>query len=289
MQITRRIRHFRENYTPQEYPIIKGEIYEFYCYEKIVNKYQNFRFIRLVENKNINDGFYITSAGALCYRSDSIDLGEFDIIGFDSKENVHWYEITRQKDNLSFVEDKLCRKKELMSKLFGEYHLYLIIPEEKEKLNGLANILYIPEPDYAPLIKKEYTFNFRSNNFIDLQFLNQKVKKFNYVEELIKLSRDFFKNNKSSYKSFLFERLYDMDNILNSTFSYYNVEKHFFGTISYRKKKVFKDDEYVPKLKATYKEITQIRKIKLAEESPKKKKKKSILKSEKNNKSTKTT
>ena len=115
MKATKRIRHFHDSLTPKEKSIIEGEIYECYCYEKIVNKYQDFKFIRLEENKSKKDGFYISAAGSLCYQSSLIDLGEFDIIGFDLKGNVHWYEITKQKVNLAFVEDKLKRKKELMS------------------------------------------------------------------------------------------------------------------------------------------------------------------------------
>lgn len=142
MKATKRIRHFHDSLTPKEKSIIEGEIYECYCYEKIVNKYQDFKFIRLEENKSKKDGFYISAAGSLCYQSSLIDLGEFDIIGFDLKGNVHWYEITKQKVNLAFVEDKLKRKKELMSKLFGKYNLYLVIPEEKFNYQGLQ-ISYI--------------------------------------------------------------------------------------------------------------------------------------------------
>ena len=129
MKVNKRLRHFKNSPTPKEQLAIEGELYECFCYEKIVNKYQNIKFVRLNENRHKRDGFYISSAGSLCYQSNSIDLGEFDIIGFDSKGNIHWYEITRQKTNLSVVEDKLKRKKELMKILFGQYYLYLILPK----------------------------------------------------------------------------------------------------------------------------------------------------------------
>ena len=266
MKATKRIRHFHDSLTPKEKSIIEGEIYECYCYEKIVNKYQDFKFIRLEENKSKKDGFYISAAGSLCYQSSLIDLGEFDIIGFDSKGNVHWYEITKQKVNLAFVEDKLKRKKELMSKLFGKYNLYLVIPEEKIQLSGLANILYIPEPDYTNLIKQEYIFNFKSNNFIDLDYLNKKIHKYDYLKELMHRSKIFFQNKNSNYNSFLFERLYDLDNMHKDSFSYYNVEKKCFGIIEIKDGKIFKDGKQVKGIKAAHKEITQIRNIKILEQ-----------------------
>ncbi len=266
MKENKRLSHFHEVLKPKEIPIIEGEIYECYCYENIVNKYQKINFIPRIENKSKKNGFYISSAGTLCYQSCSIDLGEFDIIGFDSKDNVHWYEITRQQDNFSIIKDKIKRKKELMSLLFGKYNFYLILPEKKESLSGLGNMIYIPEPEYKTLIKQNYTFNFKSNNFIDLNYLNNKTKQYNYIKDLIQRSKNFFKNKNIKYTSFLFERLYDLDNILNDSFSYFNVEKECFGIIEIKNKKIFKDGKRMTGIKASYKEITQIRNIKLLEQ-----------------------
>ena len=237
MQIEKTLRHFHTSLDFKQLSSLKGEIYECYCYEKIVNKYSNICFIKLKENKNANkDGFYISSAGTLCYRAYSIDLGEFDIIGFDSKGNVHWYEITKQKTNLTFVADKLLRKKELMKKLFGCYNFYLVLPEENIKLSKLANVLYIPEPDYTNLIKPSYSLNFRNDNFINLEFLNNKIKKYDYIKDLVYYSNQFFKNKQTNYNSFLYERLYDIENILNDSFSYYNLEKNVM--VLFKSKKV---------------------------------------------------
>lgn len=153
-----------------------------------------------------------------------------------------------------------------MSKLFGKYNLYLVIPEEKIQLSGLANILYIPEPDYTNLIKQEYIFNFKSNNFIDLDYLNKKIHKYDYLKDLMHRSRIFFQNKNSNYNSFLFERLYDLDNMHKDSFSYYNVEKKCFGIIEIKDGKIFKDGKQVKGIKAAHKEITQIRNIKILEQ-----------------------
>ena len=40
---------------------------------------------------------------------------------------------------------------------------------------------------------------------------------------MIDYSNQFFKNKQTNYNSFLYERLYDIENILNDSFSYYNL------------------------------------------------------------------
>ena len=47
----------------------------------------------------------------------------------------------------------------------------------------------------------------------------------------MKCSKNFFNNKDQKYESYLFERLYDLDNILNNSFSYFNVEEQRFGII----------------------------------------------------------
>lgn len=274
MKVIKKLSHYHTHPTPSELSILKGEIYECYCYEIIVNKYKKNKFIKLDENKKNKNGFYITSNNSLCYQSCSIDLGEFDIIGFDSDGNVHWYEITKQKTNFSFVRDKLNRKKELMKILFGKYNLYLVTPEERKELQGLASTLIIPEPDYAELLKKDYVYNFKYDNFVSLDYLNSKIQKYNYIEDLMKHSYNFFSNKNTIYKSNLFERLYDLDNILNETFQYYNVEKNCFGTINTSKGKIIKDGKRVTGMKAAYKEISQIRRLEQSKHNKHKNKKK---------------
>lgn len=262
MKQTRILSHYHKELPPHLLSNLQGEIYECYCYEIIVNKYKKIKFINLDEDKKNKDGFYITSNNSLCYQSCSIDLGEFDIIGLDSDGNVHWYEITKQRCNFSSVIDKLKRKKELMKILFGKYNLYLITPEKRNELQGLAGTLIIPEPDYSNLIKKEYVYNFKYDNFVNLEYLNSRVAKYNYIEDLMKHSHNFFSNKNTIYKSDLFERLYDLNNILNDTFQYYNVEKNCFGTIKTSNGKIIKDGKRVNVRKAAYKEITQIRRMK---------------------------
>ena len=65
-----------------------------------------------------------------------------------------------------------------------------------------------------------------------------------------------------NYNSFLYERLYDVETVLNDSFSYYNLEKKCYGIIKIKKGKIFKDDERVKGIKAAHKEIIEIRRLK---------------------------
>lgn len=61
--------------------------------------------------------------------------------------------------------------------------------------------------------------------------------------------------------------MYDLDNILNDSFSYFNIEEQRFGIIKIKNGNVYKDDKIKEKRTATYKEITMIRKIKQLEQT----------------------
>lgn len=243
------------------FSIVDGEIYEYYCYEKIINEHQDITFIKLEENKKNKNGFWISSDRNLYYQSDGIDLGEFDIVGFDKNGILNWWEITKQKTNFKFVIDKIERKKELMSKLFDKFNFYLIVPEANEHLHKYKEkIEIIEEPDYTKLRKPEYNFVFENDNFCELCFLTEKAKKYNFIEELIKLSREHFKSADTRFKSNLFERLYDINNIMKGNFQFYDVEKQKLGRIIIKGISVLKNGKEVKSYKATYKEIIQIRK-----------------------------
>ncbi len=51
MQIEKTLRHFHTSLDSKQLSSLKGEIYECYCYEQIVNKYSNINFIKLEEIK----------------------------------------------------------------------------------------------------------------------------------------------------------------------------------------------------------------------------------------------
>ena len=102
----KRYNAIREN-EKSGFSVVDGEIYECYCYEKIVNEHPEFFFVKLEKNKENKNGFWISSDNNLYYQSDEIDLGEFDILGFDKEGILNWWEITRQNTNFNIVIDKI--------------------------------------------------------------------------------------------------------------------------------------------------------------------------------------
>ena len=263
-QIRKTIKISRYNYIEKEgnnnFGIVDGEIYECFCYEKIVNEHSEILFVNLTENKNDRNGFWISSDNSLYYQSDGIDLGEFDLIGFDKNGVLNWWEITRQKTNYKIVIDKLERKRELLSKLFDKYNFYLVLPEDNKNFQKYKDsFVIIEEPDYVPLRKPEYDLIFNNNNFCELSFLNQKAKKYNYIDDLINVSRKEYKGSDTKFNSYLFERLYDLDNIRSKIFSYYDVEKKKLGKIKVAANSIFKDGKRMENRKATSKEVREIR------------------------------
>ena len=75
--------------------------------------------------------------------------------------------------------------------------------------------MIISEPNYKLLRKPEYTFKFKSDNFCSLSFLNQKAKEYSFIDDLINLSKNYYKGTETKFESHLFERLYDIQNIRN--------------------------------------------------------------------------
>lgn len=260
--ITRiKLNHYAQNLDKVGIDILDGEIYECYCLEYIINNFPEIKFVEMNENKT-KDGFYISSSNNLVYRSNDIDLGEFDLLGFDKKKYLHWFEITKQKTNLRAVKDKILRKKELMDKLFDNYDFTIVVPENNEMLSKLGTTMIIKEPNYCNFRKSNYEFQFLSNNFVTLRFLRERTKEYCYINELIEKSISFYKIKNNSFDSHLFERLYEIQNINHKEFGYFNVEKKRYDKIYERQGEFFKKNEKIEHHKATYKEIIQIRKMK---------------------------
>ena len=228
MNTIKKLNHYAPNLDNVGIHILNGEIYECFCLEYIINKFTKIKFVQMVENKADKNGFWVSSDNNLYYQSNGIDLGEFDLLGFDKNNNLHWFEITKQRTNLNIVKDKILRKKELMNKLFNGYDFTIVVPETNEVFSSLGRTMIINEPNYCDFYKQNYDFKFFANNFVDLNFLRSRTKKYSYITDLIDKSLFFYKNKNKVFKSNLFERLYDIQNINQKEFEYFNVEKQCF-------------------------------------------------------------
>lgn len=240
MNTIKKLNHYAPNLDNVGIHILNGEIYECFCLEYIINKFTKIKFVQMVENKADKNGFWVSSDNNLYYQSNGIDLGEFDLLGFDKNNNLHWFEITKQRTNLNIVKDKILRKKELMNKLFNGYDFTMVVPETNEVFSSLGRTMIIHEPNYCDFYKQNYDFKFLANNFVDLNFLRSRTKKYSYITDLIDKSLFFYKNKNKVFKSNLFERLYDIQNINQKEFEYFNVEKQCFGRIIEKEKDFLK-------------------------------------------------
>ncbi|MBR1537172.1 MAG: hypothetical protein IJ630_09555 [Treponema sp.] len=243
---------------------LKGEIYEYYCYDKILRKYNNISIIRAkdtdkTENKSDLNGFYYNDVGQIIYKSSNIDLGEFDVLGLNGN-NIFWWEITLNNSTTKNVKKRIERKKELFQKIFpnNKLCLHLILPEKYEAYNSYSTVL-IPEPNYELFFKPTYTFENDLNKCINLSELVKFSVPYNHIQNIISTSEKYFRYDKTQYNSTLLERLYDIKNINKNSFFYYDLENHKLGNIELNNESIKKDGKAIEKKKATYKEIIGIR------------------------------
>lgn len=242
---------------------VRGEIYELYCYDKIIEKYPDITFF-LKANKNkkayLNStGFNYVEPCRVVYSSNRIDLGEFDILGF--KGNVmYWWEATLNKDHYPIYK-KIAKKQELMQRLFPNFEIKLSIirPFLDEELKNY-HIEVIPEPDYQSFHSSKYVFKSDMSKCLDLSYLDEMVSNYDYISEVIEKSKTYFNLEKINFNSILIERLYDIENICQPEFTYYDVIKKRYGKIQIIDNFPYKNGERIKKIKSTYKEINKIRK-----------------------------
>lgn len=241
---------------------LNGEIYELYCYDQIVQKYSDVKIVSRAFNRKLLTpiDFHYEFPSKIVYTSNNIDLGEFDILGL--KDNtLYWWEITSgSASNAYKTKKKLKKKEELLSKLFPqlEIKLSLVLPESIKEFEQF-NIEIIKKPNFEEYYFPTFTFNANLDNCLDVSILSELAKGYDYIDDVIKQSTLFFNANEIKFKSYLIERLYDLEHITESAFSYYDVEKNRFGKIEIIDDSIIKDGKIVKAIKATYQEIKLLR------------------------------
>lgn len=255
---------YNKHKTEPTITLLKGEIYETYCYDKLIETYPDIRFIYSHQNPTkklkVTDGFYHSKNGRLIYRSNGIDLGEFDILGIKGHD-IFWWEVTRsQINNIQSKRRELQKKSELLKMLFPKRKINskLILPYQIE--DDKNDIEIISEPNYDKLLNPIYYFNSSLSSCISIKELSRKIENYDYINDIIDKSYLHFKNEHTNFKSDLLERLYDLDNIFQNTFNCYDIQKKRLLSIEDRDGNFHKNGEYIKKRKATYLEIKEIRK-----------------------------
>lgn len=244
--------------------ILNSHIYEYYCYDKIISDNPDIHIIlsKTQKSKLIN-GFVYRNNGSIYYTQHDIDLAEFDILGLDDQGTLYWWEVTTAKTNEPKVKKKLNKKIELVYKLFDKVNFSLIVPEEIDFLNTYPKTI-IPPPVYEDYYKDYYELSSDVGNCWPLKKLIDLAKPYDYIAEVIGVSKKFFSHKISEYNSHLIEHLYDIEHINENRFQYFDVRKQTLKEILIENHKMYKVEggkkELVDQKKATSIEIRLIRK-----------------------------
>lgn len=236
----------------------KGEIYEYYAYSQILEKTN--RNINIVEGKTTKKGsfgnFKYDIFGQIRYFSDNVDMGEFDILGFD-ETTIYYWEITMMKNNHTPKKKKIQAKKELLEKIFPtmKIKVIMVLPEKSDKYNMYEQFI-VKLPDFSMFIQKDfYEYNEPNRTLATLKQLSSLSTPYHYYDELYALSKKYFHNIKELPKQNLIERLYDTNSFYSEEIRCYHIERKKFQTIRFKGRKMYKDNKKVESLKKTFLEV----------------------------------
>lgn len=244
--------------------ILNAHIYEYYCYDTIIRENPNVHIILAKTQKSQSkNGFIYKNNGSIYYSQHEIDLAEFDILGLDDNGKLYWWEATVGNSNELKILQKLRKKTELVGKLFDDVNFTVIVPEEREFLHDYTTMV-IPPPNYEDFYKDYFELTSDMSNCWPIDELNRAAKHYDYIGEIISLSKKFFANEITEYKSKLIERLYNLDDFGKNEINYYNVRRKLYGKIITKGSKKYKvegdETKLIEKRKATNFELRLIAK-----------------------------
>ena len=243
---------------------LEGEIYELYCYNYLLNNTsKNIHLIqsRATEYRKCNGFYYSKNGGRLLYTSNNIDLAEFDVLGISGNELFYW-EISKAIAMVSRRNEinSFKRKTGLLNILFEgmKINFNVVIPNLDLNYSGYNNIV-IEEPEYDKIICEYencngYKMNDSFNECYGIDNLGKICIKYNYYEEIIRHSKIFFIENDTSFLGYLeengiIEYLYDIKNMNQTKFEYYDIQNKIFGFIELKGKEYYRNDKKIKGVK----------------------------------------
>lgn len=255
---------FKKQPTPHMLSNIEGQIYELYCYNRILDIAEDIKIVKSnCVDKEAFRQFSYSKTGKINYHSSRIHLAEFDILGLKDNE-VFWWETTKSDLNSKALKIEISRKLDLLNKIFKNYKINfsLILPRKMSVYNSYPIIL-IEEPDYSKYINDKYfNINEKVIEGISLFEFENFAEEYDYIEDIITNSIMMFSKGKidlvALQKSALIEHLYDIDNMSKNNFRYYDVLKAEYGVIELIDNKIYKNKKIVPGIKKSNQEIKQI-------------------------------
>ena len=249
-----------ENYSNKNF--LKGNIYEWYCFDYILNKYNSLKIVKQkhgIIDKSIYNYFTYGANGNIVYKIGNNTFCEFDILGISGKE-IYLWEITRGKSK--YMKNKIIRKKNLLQTIFHNYSvkIFFILPQENIGYKKYNRIL-VPEPDYAKYFKKgQYNFTNAINSCISLKDFVKHCNNNSLISEIIYLSNKYFDYkiyNRQTFHEEIINKLYDIENINSDYFNNYNIITKKIEKIKY-----FENSYYINNVELNSIDINIIEEIK---------------------------
>ena len=228
---------------------LKGQFYEYYCYNELLQNNDDINIVKANFFERKSKGNFIHSnEGKILYISRNTSVAEFDVLGIKNN-TIYWWEITRSRKLNSKGFKRYKSKLALLNKVFDKYNKYfcLIIPYEVQN-DFPYNYKIIPEPDYKEYFDNGYfKFNKNIKNFISLYDFEKKSSGYDYIDDVITYSHDYFNNKNIDVIELLennlcVERLYDINEIKYSKFKYFDIKHNNSGFIEIMGNQIYIDN-----------------------------------------------
>ena len=232
---------FIRNFSTSDYldkNTLKGLIYEWYCYDYLLDRYKSIRFVKakhIIENDIHINYFTYAHNGNVIYKIGKAIVFEFDVLGIKNNE-IYLFEITRSKKKY-VNNNKMISKINLLKIIFPKYIVkpYFVIKKE-QKCYKQYNRIIIPQPNYNNdyYLNGQFKFSEKINSCISLKEFAQLANNNSLINEIIYLSYKHFGENafKNSEKyKYVIEKLYNINNIMDENFMCYSIKENKNNTI----------------------------------------------------------
>ena len=227
---------------------VEGQFYELYCYNKLIVDNPEIQMVmaNIQTNKKPNPGssaFWYSPDMKIISGAFGYHIEEFDALGIQD-DTIYWCEITKGRE----INHKTIRTKNiLLNKIFKGFDVCFSLISPWQQKSCRYQQYVVPEPDYTPYFNLEYfTFDENILNCISLVEFNKYTVNYDYFDDLITLSREFFGGDTKLQRAILKENyysryFYDIDGMESFRFHYYNIQYNSFGYIEIINDIILKD------------------------------------------------
>lgn len=240
-----------------------GEIYEYYAYFELLNLLDPaIKIISKLKDAVRYGNFEYDKYGRILFCSREVELGEFDVLGYDN-HSIYYFEITMTNKTHRDKLKRLKSKEIILTTAFPDKDINIImVSPEKYSCYKQYETIIIPLPNLDDYWSSEdFKYCEPSRELYDLKCLSEMSKPYDYLNDIIDLSTNFYHKIDELPNNVIVERIYDLKSFAANKIHVYDIEKREFQVIKTYKKSVIKNKVRVKKYKKTYKEVLGLKKI----------------------------